>query len=880
MEPKRFGRYLLIGQLGQGGMGTVYRAHDELLGRVVALKTLRVREGEGAPSAERRQRFEREARAAAALNHPHIATLYDFGEAELDGSPTLFLAMEHVEGDDLSTRLREEQLEPDYALELAEQICSALQAAHAAGIVHRDLKPSNVRVTLDGRVKVLDFGVAKVLEDSPTSPIAGSMKPSTRSGVVLGTLGYIAPEQLRGHRLDGRADLFSLGAMLYEMLAGERAFPNDSVADYLLAVERGEAPRLPDSVEHRVPGARRTVARLLARLPDERTPNAVEARRELHGLRDSLRSGQSRAPAARMRRAAAWAAGAALVLAVAGAWWVTTRRAERTPGAAEPLRLAVLPFLNDTGDPDQEAVALGLGFFLSSRLRGLPGVEVLGSSVVAGYPTTTEGERRLIAEQAVDRVVRGNLQGSEGRLALLLEVQHARDGRPLRVETFEASREDPLLLQELAFETVTQVLDRQASDAPETTDSNQAYRRYVVAQQFLESEARLEDLDTAIHHLEQALAADDRFAFAHQSLADALLRRHELDHDAATLARALAAAESAVAFDPELPQAMRTLASALRTTGRVDEAAEWLQKAQRVDGHALTATTESEGQEVELPGEREEQEEQARTLLELGRTHAAAGHADEARDHMRRATELAPDWWLGWHALGVHEMRLGRYDAARQALEKAQELAPERTEPVENLTLLHLIRGDARTALAVYEAYGGPLADAVLASNIGATYFEAGDIDRAEQYFVLATRLQPGNETLRINLGDALHRRGNEQGALHQYQVARSLLAERLEVFPADANLLTLSALVAAKLDRCADMLATAARLERGKPLDGERLTHLAKGYALCGRQEEALRTVGRALEAGAPAPILASADELASLRDDPRFAALVASND
>jgi tetratricopeptide (TPR) repeat protein/tRNA A-37 threonylcarbamoyl transferase component Bud32 len=876
MQPTSIGRYRLLAPIGYGGMGAVYRAHDEVLGRVVALKTLRARDDDRAPSETRRQRFEREARAAAALNHPHIATLYDFGEAEVDGVPTLFLAMEHVEGDDLSARLRDDPPDPERALEWAEQICSALQASHAAGIVHRDLKPSNVRITLDGRVKVLDFGIAKILDDSPTARLPAGRDPETLTGVILGTLGYIAPEQLRGQRLDGRADLFSLGAILHEMLAGERAFPNTSVAEYLLAVERGDPPVLPEQVRNQVPGAQDLLARLLARSPEDRPPDATGVRRALHSLREALQARATPSRRSVLHRAAPWIAGAAILLAAAaGTWWLAPWRS-RSAVDTPPLRLAVMPFLNDTGDPDQEALALGLGFFLSSRLRGLPRVEVLGSSRIVGYPQTPDGERRLLEEQDVDRAVQGRLTVDAARLALTIQVHDPRNARLLREATFEADREDPLHLQEKAFGFVAEVLERAPGARLRTTDSNQAYRRYVVAQQFLESDAGLEDLDTAIHHLEQALVVDERFAFAHQALADALLRRHYLDHDAHTLTRAVAAAESAVAFDPELPQAMRTLARALRAAGRIAEAEDWLRQAQRLDGRPEPPAPGLEGAGITLADDA--QVERARTLLELGRTHAAAGRADEARAQIGEAISMAPDWWLGWHALGVLEMRQGRYAEAREALEQAQRLAPERTEPVENLTLLHLMLGDHAAAIAVYEEFGGPVADAVLASNIGAAYFEAGDIARAEEYFVLATRLQPGNEKLRVNLGDALRRQGKDPAATHQYQVAESLIDERLEAFPVDADLLSLRALVAAKLGRCDETVASAAELEQLLPAGGERLGQLAMGYALCDRPDDAMRLLGHAVRAGVPAAILAGADELSSLRGDPRFQALFGS--
>jgi eukaryotic-like serine/threonine-protein kinase len=226
----RVGPYELLAELGAGGMGEVYRAHDRKLGRDVALKILPT---SFAADPERLRRFAREARLLAALNHPNIAAIYGLEES----GGVRGLVMELVEGEDLSQRIARGAISIDEALPIAKQIADALEAAHEKGIIHRDLKPANIKVTPDGNVKVLDFGLAKVLGGDGAAPDLPDLD-RTHEGMVLGTAAYMSPEQARGHPVDKRTDVFAFGAILYEMLAGHRAFPGETVSDTLAAVVR------------------------------------------------------------------------------------------------------------------------------------------------------------------------------------------------------------------------------------------------------------------------------------------------------------------------------------------------------------------------------------------------------------------------------------------------------------------------------------------------------------------------------------------------------------------------------------------------------------------------------------------------------------------
>src|SRR5262247_1892442 len=236
------GHYELLSPLGAGGMGEVYRACDTRLNRDVAIKVL---PASFANDADRLRRFEQEAHATSALNHPNILTIYDIGAHE--GAP--FIVAELLEGEELRAQLEQGALPARRALEYAQQITQGLAAAHEKGIVHRDLKPENLFVTMDGRVKILDFGLAKL--KPPHAPASDSQAPTqkkiTDPGVVMGTVGYMSPEQVRGHETDHRSDIFALGVILYEMLSGHRPFTGDSAADVMSAMLKEEPPALSES---------------------------------------------------------------------------------------------------------------------------------------------------------------------------------------------------------------------------------------------------------------------------------------------------------------------------------------------------------------------------------------------------------------------------------------------------------------------------------------------------------------------------------------------------------------------------------------------------------------------------------------------------------
>jgi hypothetical protein len=329
----KLGPYAIVAPLGAGGMGEVYKAHDTRLSRLVAVKVLPEHLGK---SADALARFEREAKAVAALNHPNILGIHDFATHE--ESP--YVVMELLEGESLRARLEHGPLSVPRAIELAVQMAEGLAAAHEKGVVHRDLKPENLWVTKDGRLKILDFGLAKQLE--APEPGADSLQPTaavptdgrTERGMILGTLGYMSPEQVRGEAVDARSDLFSFGAVLFEMLTGKRAFARSSASDTMAAVLRDDPPEVEGTSRPMPPGLQRIVRHCLEKSPEQRFHSAHDVAFALQSLSVAEGTAPLAAPFERRNRraTAVWAALGALLLGAAGlAGWAT-----RGPGPPPP----------------------------------------------------------------------------------------------------------------------------------------------------------------------------------------------------------------------------------------------------------------------------------------------------------------------------------------------------------------------------------------------------------------------------------------------------------------------------------------------------------------------------------------------------------------
>lgn len=601
------GHYEIKSQLGAGGMGEVYLAQDTKLDRKVALKVL---PADLAANQDRMRRFTQEAKATAALNHPNIATIHEIGEH--DG--THYIVMELVDGVTLREEIHQNQTELRKLLKYLQQVAEGLAKAHAAGIVHRDLKPDNIMVTRDGHAKILDFGLAKLIEQLPVAAgnadeVATALMPQPSSpGAIMGTVGYMSPEQAKAKTVDQRSDIFSFGCVLYEAVTGRKPFVGESVVDTLHKIIYDSPPLITDSNPTASPELQRVIRRCLAKDPDERFQSIKEVaielkevRRELEGVvvttSPAIKSGQvsvneatetqsggdktgngasslstrasgTQSVVAEFRhRRMITAVVAGLVLMAAITVLGFYLRGHSTSGAIQSI--AVLPFQNRSEDKDTDYLSDGLAESLIFRLSQLPGLKVSPTSSVIQYKGKETDLRKIATELGVDSVMTGRFTKRGDNLEISVELVDTRNNKSLWGEQYERKMSDLLATQREIANTITQKLQlRLAGDergiAKKYTSSNEAYQLYLKGQ-FHWAKRNKGDLDKSIEAYKQAIDLDPQFALAYVGIAYSYNSMGK-NPDAAPkdcIPFAKAAAARALELDPSLAEAHAAMADSL-----------------------------------------------------------------------------------------------------------------------------------------------------------------------------------------------------------------------------------------------------------------------------------------------------------------------------
>lgn len=553
----RLGPYEILAPLGSGGMGEVYRARDTRLGREVALKILPERL---ARDREALARFRQEASSASALNHPHIVTIHDVGS---DGEVHYF-TMELIEGNTLRERIGRDPLKK--LLGYLTQVADGLAKAHGAGILHRDLKPENIMISADGYAKVVDFGLAKA-EQHPLRDVdseAPTQLPQTSPGTVVGTVNYMSPEQVEGRRLDGRSDVFSVGCILHEIASGKRAFDARSKVDTMHSILHAEPARIADVNAAAPADLQRIVDRCLAKDPDDRYQSVKEVGIELRALLRQLDSSGSM-PRAQRQSARRWPL-MAILAAVVVAAAVIVAYFVRNP-RAQVRSLAILPFVNGSHDVETEYLSDGITDEIINSLSPLPGLRVLARSSVFRFKGRQVDPRSLGKELGVEAVVLGELRHLPEFVNVKVELVRTSDGSQLWGRQYNRKSADLLSLQEDISRDITEHLRlRLSGDAARRiarphTQNPQAYQAYLKGLYFWNQ--RPGGSAKALEYFQEAVRLDPSDALAHAGVAQAYdtmgaWEVGQLEPDFA-FPRAKAAAQQALALDPELSEAYAAL---------------------------------------------------------------------------------------------------------------------------------------------------------------------------------------------------------------------------------------------------------------------------------------------------------------------------------
>jgi serine/threonine protein kinase/tetratricopeptide (TPR) repeat protein len=559
----KLGPYEITSLLGAGGMGEVYRARDARLGREVALKILSEDFGR---DPERVRRFEIEARSASGLSDAHVVTVFDVGEQ----AGVHYIATELVEGGDLRRMLDAGPLPTATALDLGVQIAEGLSAAHERGIVHRDLKPENILITTGGVAKIADFGLAKQTGASPEiSQLVTAAEDSTGTGVVMGTVAYMSPEQARGSKVDLRSDQFSFGLLLYEMLTGRAAFRRENAADTLSAILRDEPPPLRDLARDVPEPFARLVHRCLSKDVVNRYGSTRDLFHDLKALREApgpqplpLAAGPRRGRAARM------SAAALAVAAVAIAGFVLLRRPKPESGAIDSL--AILPFVNSGGKADMEFLSDGITESLINKVAQVSGLKVISRASAFHYKGRDIDPQKIARELNVKAILTGHVLAVGDSLSVGAELVDAQDGRHLWGDQYNLKMADILSMQsEIASQIATSLRGKLTGEEKgrlqkRPTEDAEAYQAYLKGK-YLLNRVGPEEFDRAREAFEEATRRDPKFALAFVgiSVADGVQAFNGFRDPAESWRKSRESAQRAIELDGNLPDGHVALAAFL-----------------------------------------------------------------------------------------------------------------------------------------------------------------------------------------------------------------------------------------------------------------------------------------------------------------------------
>ena len=724
------GPYRIVRALGAGGMGQVYLCHDQRLNRPVAVKLI---SNYYAAEEERIKRFRQEALAASALNHPNILTIYEIGEAEGKS----FIATEFVDGPTLSSRIEARSISLDDSLNIAIQMASALAAAHAAGIIHRDIKPSNVIVRIDGLVKVLDFGIAKYVQEDGEEP-QNDPELVTTPGAVMGTAAYMSPEQARGVTIDTRTDIWSLGVVLYEMVAGCRPFSGDTAMDVMSAVI--ERQPLPVSAHNSLvqKPLEQIVVKALQKERDRRYQTALElladlksARREGDFLaeRESSNAQQSAKTLAGATRKSGepksdrqstkdladtptipssaeyivssirkhkWMMGV-LLAALIIASGLLVYRFVISNNSRQIESVAVLPFVNEGGNSEVEYLSDGMTDTLINSLSQLPNMSVKARSSVFRYKGKDADPQRIGSDLSVQAILSGRVVQRDDNLTLYLSLVDARDGNQLWGERYDRKMADLISLQRDIARDVSQKLRARLSGAEQQkitkdyTANTEAYQLYLKGR-FHILRLTPTEVQKGITYFNKAIEMDPNYALAYVGISGAnrsLALGSEMN-PREFLPKAIAAAQKAISIDDDLAESHTALgASMFWYEWNSNEAENQLKRAIELDpnsaeghlfhAHLLSNTGRHAKALAEIKRGRELDPFSPFLNALEGQFLVHAGNPDEALARLRETFELAPAFWFPHVFASSAYTEKGMFAEAIAEARRATELSPTQT---------------------------------------------------------------------------------------------------------------------------------------------------------------------------------------------------------
>ncbi|MFV1980403.1 MAG: protein kinase [Rhodothermia bacterium] len=845
MQPgQRISHFEIEELLGRGGMGVVYKAVDIKLGRTVALKFL---PPHTADDDEARERFEVEAQAASALDHPNICNIHEIGEAD-DGS--LFIAMAYYKGDALDERLKRGHLSVEEAVGIATQVANGLHAAHDSGIIHRDIKPGNIIITERGEVKILDFGLAKMHNLA-----------LTREGSTLGTVTYMSPEQLRGEQVDRRTDIWALGILLFQMISGRLPF----VGDYEQAVLYAVANTDPAPLDEAPVYIQQIVDRCLAKDPDDRYMTAQEVVDALVSRDHAAQSAQRpiRKPAAtglRSGRGIALSIGAvvaSIILAVS----LTFLEDSSLP---ESKHIAVLPFINVGGKAEDQSYVDGLVHAVSSKIAAMERFQgslwVVPATDVFRKNITTSDE--AAKELHVNLVVTGSVWIGDDDLQLTLNLVDATSGRLLRTALLDERYTDVRSIQDGVVRKIADLIDIELNPEAEATLTAGAttvpgaYQFYLQGLGYLSHYENDADIKQAIVLFRRAVEEDDTFALGFAGLGEAYWRSYDVTLQLPHADSAVVFSNRAFELDDRLAEVQNTIGIVHMGTGQYDKAEVAFKEAIRID-----------------PG-------YAGAHRNLGRTFELTDRLDEAEQEYVRAVNLKPDLWGLYNTLGIFYHNQGEHAKAARQFEQVTLLAPDNPWGYNNLAVQYQRLGQTERSLPLYQRAATVNPDAAAPTalayyNLAFMAYSRDAYREAADLYEKSIEYQPKKANAWMDLGGVRHWLGEREPADEAWRTSIRLSRENLRVNPKSAPELRLLAMNYAMLGQRDSSFMFVDSLMNLPGLSSGDYLAVGKVYEILGERQMAITYVTRAIDQGHSYASIESSAWLDSLRLDTDFLTL-----
>lgn len=853
--------------LGAGGMGQVYQAQDIKLRRVVAIKRM-------APALQQndddRRRFLREAQQASAVNHPNIAGIYDV----IEESGEIFLIMEFVEGTPLRAKMQGPRaVNNDDFFRIVSQGLEGLNAAHQKGVLHGDIKPENIMITPEGQVKVLDFGVARRF--SLGSATDATLTAATLGG-VSGTPAYMAPEVLTQKSYDGRADLFSLGLVCYELLGGRQPFETDSLAGTMASVLHTDPPPLEEINPKVPPSVSSVIQTMLAKDPAQRYSTARDVLVDLRLVQEGAdpvfarpaRAGKKKFEfnwkmAAAMTMAAIIFVAAALLLQRVIRKSESGNARDQTQATGErSATLVVLPLEVAAEDAKLTAFGNGLVDTLAAKLAQLGEnhpLQVVSTAEMRQKNVTTLDQARQ--EFGADTGLHLGLQQSGDLVRVTYSLTDGRNGKLLKAETIDAPVTDPFTIEDQLAQGVTNALgfrlkaDESRELAVHGTTMPEAYTYYTQARGYLEDASKAENVDSAIILLGQALKVDANYGRAEADLGSAYWAKYEATKDKSFIAKSRQACAKAIDLGNSGGSGHVCLGVLDSGTGTYEDAVDQFQRAAQ-----LEPTNDD-------------------ALIGMGGAYERLGKPQEAENTYKRIVQLRPSYWRGYNLLGIFYLRQAQYDDAAAMFQKVIERTPQSFRGYANMGAAYLYEAKYAEAIKPLEQSLAIHATADTYSNLGTAYYYQRRFSDAAQTYEKAAQMNDQDYTNWGNLGEALYLDRRPSDAETAFRKAIGLAKKKLEVNPRDSQVLKSLADYHAMIGDRRHALGYLNEALTQSKFDKDSLFRAAIVYNDLKDTGPALEWLGRSIRAGYSTELISQHPDLDNLHNDPRFSNLLKSD-